>query len=111
MGSETRIVWSTRIGTTGLPASQQATTSSDTTLAVPETASFNKSKRFARLGVKYKTDWLLKRRCLDLASGATGTSSKLWQEVHPYYSASAFAKVVTDCDTAIAAIEGGCASI
>lgn len=77
---------------------------------VAETASFNKSRHFATLGVNYKTNWLLRKRCQDISSG-NSTSGRVWDALHDFYSDSEIANINNDCDTAIAAIPGGCGSI
>ncbi len=77
----------------------------------PETASFNHLKHLVTLGVQYKTDWILRLRCQDMASGETPPRSRLWQSLHDYYSDTEINQIATDCDTAIAAIPGGCDSL
>jgi hypothetical protein len=78
---------------------------------VPETTSFNHEKRQIALAVEFKTNYLLRLRCLDVASGATGTSSQVWSNIHSYYTDAQIAAINTACDTAIAAIPGGCTAV
>ena len=78
---------------------------------VPETASFNHGKKLAGLGVRYKTDWLLRIRCRDRNSGVTGRGSELWRALNEYYTDPEIETIADECDGAIAAIPGGCGSI
>ena len=78
---------------------------------VAETASFNHSKHSVALAVEFKTNYLLRYRCMDRASGATGASSQVWMNLHEYYTDAQIATIVADCDTAIGAIAGGCSAI
>ena len=78
---------------------------------VPETASYHHRKHLVNLGVTHKTDWLLQQRCQDLASGDEGMDSRLWQALHEYYNDAEINDIADDCDTAIAAIPGGCGSL
>jgi len=78
---------------------------------VPETASWNHRRHLAALGVAHKTNWLLRMRCQDLAGGDEGMDSRLWQALHEYYNDAQINTIADDCDTAIAAIPGQCASI
>jgi len=78
---------------------------------VLETASFNHSKHSLDLGIEFKTNYLLYRRCQDKASGInTGAGSKVWENLHEFYTDAQIATIVTACDAAIATI-GGCALI
>jgi len=78
---------------------------------VPETASFNASRRQVALAVEFKTDYLLRFRCQDRSTGATGTRSQMWNQLHEYYADAQIDRIVAECDAAIAAIPGGCSSI
>jgi hypothetical protein len=78
---------------------------------VAETASINHGKFLASLAVEFKTNYLLRNRCQDISSGATGSASLVWQNLTEYYTDAEIATIVTNCNTAIAAIPGGCASI
>lgn len=80
-------------------------------MTVPETASYNQSKFLAGLAVEFKTDYLLHMRCWDRTAHATGTASDVWYNLHDYYTDPELATIAADCDTAIGAIAGGCASI
>lgn len=80
-------------------------------MTVAETASYNKSRHFVRLAVQYKTNWLLRLRCQDVRTGATDTSARLWESLHDFYTDAQIATIAADCDTAIAAIPGGCTAI
>jgi len=77
----------------------------------PHTTSVNHDRKQVALAVEFKTEYLLHYRCLDHASGATGSASQLWQNIHDFYTDAQVAAIAADCDTAIAAIAGGCASI
>lgn len=79
---------------------------------VPETASFNHSKIYIQLAVEFKTNYLLDMRCADINSGiSTGAGSQVWQNLHDYYTDAQIATIVANCNTAIAAIPGGCSAI
>lgn len=79
---------------------------------VPETASFNHAKFSIDLAIEFKTSYLLKYRCQDKVSGInTGAGSQVWEQLHEFFTNAQIATVVTDCDTAIAAIGGGCATV
>ena len=78
---------------------------------VPETASFHHSRHSAALAVEFKTDYLLRYRCQDIAGGLTGHNMNVWLQLHEFYTDALINTIVTDCNTAIAAIPGGCASI
>jgi hypothetical protein len=111
-----------RLGTNNVPIERVFMTNSEiTTLidapvplpgkTVAETGSYNHGKFLAALGVEFKTRYLLQLRCQDIASGATGASSRVWQNLTEFYTDAQIATIVTDCNTAIAAIPGGCAGI
>ena len=78
---------------------------------VSETASYNAEKRDIALAVEFKTNYLLHMRCADIASGKVGTSSQVWDALHEYYTDAQIQIIQADCDTAIAAIPGGCSVI
>lgn len=78
---------------------------------VPQTAGFHMSKHFAGLAVEFKTDTLLSLRCLDIAQGNTGHDMKVWEQLHDFHTDAEINAIVAQCDVAIAAIPGGCASI
>lgn len=79
---------------------------------VPETASFNHNKFSIDLAIEFKTSYLLKFRCMDKTSGInTGPGSKVWENLHEFYTDAQIATVVAGCDTAIAAIGGGCVTV
>jgi hypothetical protein len=79
---------------------------------VPETASFNHAKFSLDLAIEFKTSYLLKFRCQDKVSGInTGAGSKVWENLNEFYTNAQIAAIVADCDTAIAAIGGGCATV
>lgn len=79
---------------------------------VPETASFNHAKFSIDLAIEFKTNYLLNFRCDDKTSGInTGAGSKVWENLHEFYTDAQIAVIVAGCDTAIAAIPGGCSAI
>lgn len=78
---------------------------------VPETASFNHSRHSAALAVEYKTDYLLRYRCIDQAANLSGHAMNVWQQLQEFFTDAQIDGIVADCNTAIAAIPGGCASI
>ena len=78
---------------------------------VPQTASFNAAKLFADLAVEFKTDTLLGLRCFDIAHGLTGHNMEVWKKLHEFHTDAEINGIVAQCDIAIAAIPGGCASI
>ncbi|HMK27611.1 MAG TPA: hypothetical protein VK483_16380 [Chitinophagaceae bacterium] len=79
---------------------------------VPETASFYHHKFSTDLGIEFKTSYLLKLRCQDKASGINnGAGSKVWENLKEFYTNAQIATIVADCDVAIAAIGGGCATV
>lgn len=75
---------------------------------VGETAGYNHGARYVGLAVEYKTNWLLRMRCLDQSSGATGPDSELGLALGEYYSAVEIADIEAECDAELAAISGGC---
>jgi hypothetical protein len=78
---------------------------------VLETASFNHAKHSVDLAIEFKTNYLLYKRCQDKASGiSTGAGSKVWENLHEYFTNAQIATIVTSCDAAITTI-GGCALI
>ncbi len=80
-------------------------------MTVAETASHNKSQRMVALAVEFKTRYLLDRVCRDMASGSTGPGSRLWNDIHEFYSDAQVETIRSDCQAAIAAIPGGCSGI
>jgi hypothetical protein len=79
---------------------------------VAETASFNHSKHSVDLAIEFKTNYLLRYRCQDKTSGINnGAGSKVWDNLHEFYTNAQIDTIVAACDTAIAAIAGGCAVI
>lgn len=78
---------------------------------VPETASFYHGRRSVTLAVEFKTNYLLRYRCMDRAAGLTGHAMNVWQQLHEYYTDAEIDAIVAECDAAIAAIPGGCSSI
>lgn len=73
-----------------------------------ETSGYNHTKRLIALAITYKTNYLLWLRCLDISTGASLQNSKLWKELHDYYSDAEISATITVCNNAIAAIPGGC---
>ncbi|MGZ5031986.1 MAG: hypothetical protein ACXWAC_02205 [Usitatibacter sp.] len=80
-------------------------------MTAPETASYNSGRFMAALAVEFKTDYLLHMRCWDRTAHASGAASDVWYNLHDYYTDPQLETISADCDTAIAAIAGGCASI
>ena len=80
-------------------------------MSVPQTTSYNHSQMQVGLAVSFKTDYLLRLRCWDRSSGATAHATQLWSNIHDFYTDPQVATIAADCDTAIAAIAGGCGSI
>jgi len=79
---------------------------------VGETAAHNHIRFVTDLGIEFKTSYLLKLRCEDKSSGInTGAGSKVWESLHSDYTDAEIASVVAGCDTAIAAIGGGCTTV
>jgi hypothetical protein len=78
---------------------------------VAETASYNHARHSVALAVEFKTEYLLRYRCQDIGSGTTGAASQVWINLHEFYTDAQISAIVTECDAAIAAIPGGCASI
>jgi hypothetical protein len=76
---------------------------------VPETTSFNHVRRLLALAVEFKTNYLLYARCQDRAAGTRAT--RVRDRLREFYTDTQIARIVIDCDTAIAAIAGGCAAI
>jgi hypothetical protein len=77
----------------------------------PQAASFNSRKFFADLAVEFKTDTLLRERCFDIAHNLMGHDMHVWQLLHDFHTDAEIDTIVAQCNTAIAAIPGGCASI
>lgn len=75
---------------------------------VGETAGYNHGARYVALAVEYKTNWLLRKRCLDRTSGAAGPESEVGLALSEYYSASEIADIEAACDAELALIPGGC---
>lgn len=78
---------------------------------VGETAAHLHGARSVGLAVEYKTNWLLRKRCLDQASGASGPESEVGLALSPFYSAAEIGSIEADCDEALAAIAEGCAAV
>lgn len=76
---------------------------------VSETTSFNHVRRLLALAVEFKTNYLLYARCQDRAVGTRAT--RVRNQLREYYDDAETARIVSDCDTAIDAIAGGCAAI
>jgi hypothetical protein len=80
--------------------------------SVTETASFNHSKHSIDLAIEFKTNYLLRYRCQDKVSGINnGAGSKVWENLHEFYTNVQIDTIVAGCDVAIAAIAGGCATV
>ena len=73
-----------------------------------QTANYNHMKRLVALAITYKTNYLLKFRCQDKASGVPLHSSKIWENLHDFYTDAEITGFIPAMDTAIAAIPGGC---
>ena len=79
---------------------------------VPETASYNHIKFLTDLAIQFKPSYLLRLRCQDKVSGInSGAGSKVWENLHEFYTNAQIATIVTNCDTAIAAIGCGYATV
>jgi hypothetical protein len=78
---------------------------------VGETAAFHHSKHTIALAVEYKTNYLLRKRCEDRVSGASGPDSVLGSLIGEYYTPSELAQIEADCDAALDAIPGGCGAV
>ena len=78
---------------------------------VPATAGFHMARLFADLAVEFKTDTLLGLRCTDIAKGNTGHEMEVWKRLNEFHTDAEINAIVVQCNAAIAAIPGGCASI
>jgi hypothetical protein len=77
---------------------------------VGETAAFNHGRKYTGLAVEYKTRWLLRKRCLDQASGASGPESEVGMALSEFYSAEEIEDIEAACDAELATIDGGCSN-
>ena len=79
-------------------------------MTVGETAGYNHGRKFVGLAVEYKTNWLLRMRCLDQASGASGPESEVGMALSVFYSAEEIEAIEAECDAELATIAGGCSN-
>jgi hypothetical protein len=79
--------------------------------SVAETASYHHSKHSVALAIEFKTNYLLRYRCTDINTGATLLTSKVWENLHEFYTDAEITTTIAACDAAIAAIPGGCGAI
>lgn len=78
---------------------------------VPDAASHNHTRHLVRLGVRHKTDYLLRMRCRDRSARRRLHSSEVWAALNEFYSDSEIRTIIADCDAAIGAVPGGCPAI
>jgi hypothetical protein len=77
-------------------------------MTVGETGGHNHRARSVGLAVDYKTNWLLRLRCVDRQDGLSGPESALGIELSPFYSPEEIAQIEQDCDAEIATFPDEC---